>query len=104
MLCNAYADSSGTPASVKPTITNFHFYSYEGSVALTLLGAISSPFVRSSGDREDVEQLVYKTHLVLDVRLAREAMTSADHSHHFEALDGSGCRLHSLKAPCRADD
>jgi hypothetical protein len=32
------------------------------------------------------------------VRLARQAMTSADHAHDFEALDRSGRRLHGLKA------
>jgi hypothetical protein len=39
-----------------------------------------------SGHREDVEQLVYKTHLVLDVRLTVEAMASADNPYDFEAL------------------
>ena len=31
-------------------------------------------------------------------------MTSADHPHHLEALDRIDGRLHSLKAPCWADD
>ena len=59
--------------------------------------------VYSSGDLEDVEQLVDETHLVLHVRLAREAMASADHPHHLEALDRSGRRLHCLKAAGRPD-
>jgi len=42
--------------------------------------------------------------LVLDVRLAREAMTSADHPRHFKALDCGGSRLHGLEAPNWAND
>ena len=76
----------------------------QGSVALTLLGAVSAHVVQSSSDREDVEQLVDETHFVLHVRLTGEAMAPANHARHFEALDGSGRRLHSLKAPCRAND
>jgi hypothetical protein len=55
----------------------------------------------SSRNVKDIEQLVYEAHLVLHVRLAREAMASADHPHHFEALDPSGRRLHCLKAAGR---
>jgi len=67
------------------------------------LRTVSANAVRVGSDREDLEQLVYKTHLVLDVRLAGKAMSSADHPHNFEGFDGSGCRLHPLKAPCRAN-
>jgi len=38
----------------------------------------------SGSDIEDVEQLVYEAHLVFDMRLTREAMSSADHPHHLE--------------------
>jgi hypothetical protein len=43
-------------------------------VALTLLAAMFRTVVRSSGDCDDFEQLVRKTHL-RDVRLAGEAVT-----------------------------
>ena len=71
---------------------------------ITLFGAVWPERLWSSRDRENVEQLVDKTHLVADVRLAYEAMASADHPHHFEALDCSGCRFHGLNAPNWADD
>jgi hypothetical protein len=48
----------------------------------------SSSFARftSGSDIEDVVQLVYEAHLVVDMRLTREAMSSADHPHHLEPL------------------
>src|SRR5271170_2622047 len=58
----------------------------------------------SGGDNEDVEQLVYEAHLVFDMRLTREAMSSADHPHHLEPLHRSGGRLHCLKASRGAND
>src|SRR3984957_14367259 len=58
----------------------------------------------SGSDNEDVEQLVYEAHLVFDMRLTREAMSSADHSHHLEPLHCSGGRLHCLKASRGAND
>ena len=48
------------------------------SVALTLLVAFGYHVVRSSSYREDVERLVDGTDFVLHVRLARDAMASAD--------------------------
>jgi hypothetical protein len=38
----------------------------------------------SGSDIEAVEQLVYEAHLVFDMRLTREAMSSADHPHYLE--------------------
>jgi len=73
----------------------------KGFVALTLLVAFGYHVVRSSSDREDVEQLVDETDFVLHVRLARDAMASADHPHHLKALDRSGCSLHCLKTSGR---
>jgi hypothetical protein len=55
-------------------------------------------------DSEDIEHLVDETDFVLHVRLARQAMTSADHAHDFEALDRSGRRLYGLKASRRSND
>lgn len=59
-----------------------------GSVALSLSGAVHSLIIPSSGDG----------YFVLHVRLAGEAMASADHTHHFESLDGGRRSLHCLKA------
>ena len=59
---------------------------------------------KSGSDNEDVEQLVYEAHLVFDMGLTREAMSSADHPHHLEALHRSGGRLHCLKASRGAND
>jgi hypothetical protein len=58
----------------------------------------------SSGDTEYIEQLVDEAHLVLDVRLAHQAMTAADHPHHLEALDRSRRPLHCLKASDRTNN
>ena len=58
----------------------------------------------SGSDIEDVEQFVYEAHLVFDMRLTRDAMSSADHPHHLEPLHRSGCRLHCLKASRGAKD
>ena len=51
---------------------------FKDSVALALFVAFGYHVVRSSSDREDVEQLVDETHFALHVRLARDAMASAD--------------------------
>jgi hypothetical protein len=58
----------------------------------------------SGSDNEDVEQLVYEAHLVFNMGLTREAMSSADHPHHLEPLHHSGGRLHCLKASRGAND
>jgi hypothetical protein len=78
--------------------------SLSGTVALTLVVAVWLLRSGSSSDRENIEQLVDETDLVLHVRLAREAMTSADHAHDFETLDRSGRRLHGLKASRGSND
>ena len=75
-----------------------------GSVALTCWAAGHLRNVPSSCDREDLEELVDKAHLVPDVRLASKAMSSTDHPHHLETLDGSGCCSHRLKASGRSND
>lgn len=56
------------------------------SVALTLSCAVRFYEIGSSGDQENIEQLIDETHLVLDVRLACEAMASADHPHDSKPL------------------
>jgi hypothetical protein len=48
------------------------------AVALTLVDAVWLLRSGSSSDCEDIEQLVDETDFVLHVRLARQAMTSAD--------------------------
>ena len=75
-----------------------------GSVALALFVTFGYHVVRSSSDRKDVEQLVDETYFVLHVRLARDAMASADHPHHLKALDPSGCSLYCLKTSSRPYD
>lgn len=82
----------------KLTLSSNRGKAANGCVVSTLLSAVHSCAVRSSCDYEDVEQFIDETHLVLDARLASEAMAASDHSHHFKALDRSGCRLHGLKA------
>jgi hypothetical protein len=71
-----------------------------GFVALISVGR-GSAMARfaSSSDTADTAQLVHEAHLVFDVRLTGKAMSSSDHAHHFEPFDGSGGRLHRLKAP-----
>ena len=61
-------------------------------------------WVSSSRDLEDFEQFVDETDLVFDMRLAREALASTDHSHHFESLDRRGCRPHGLEAARGSND
>jgi len=72
---------------------------FKDSVALALFVAFGYHVVRSSSDREDVEQLVDETHFALHVRLARDAMASADHPHHLKALDRRGCSFYCLNIP-----
>jgi hypothetical protein len=70
---------------------------------ITSVGRSSSVTRITPGiDNEDVEQLVYEAHLVFDLRLTREAMSSADHPHHLESLHCS--RLHCLNASRGAND
>ena len=69
------------------------------SVALTLSCAVRFYEIGSSGDQENIEQLIDETHLVLGVRFTCEAMASTDYPHGLEALDGSRRHLHRLKAP-----
>jgi hypothetical protein len=76
-----------------------------GLCCINSVGRSSSVARFTSGsDIEDVEQLVYEAHLVFDMRLTREAMSSADHPHHLEPLHRSGGRLHCLKASPGAND
>jgi hypothetical protein len=66
-----------------------------GLYCINSVGRSSSVARFTSGsDIEDVEQLVYEAHLVFDMRLTREAMSSADHPHNLEPLHRSGGRLH----------
>jgi hypothetical protein len=60
-----------------------------GFVALISVGR-GSAMARfaSSSDTADTAQLVYEVHLVFEVRLTGEAMSSSDHAHHFEPFDG----------------
>jgi len=54
----------------------------------------------SGSAREDIEQLINETNFVFDVRLAHQEMTSTDHEHDFETLDGSSRRLHRPQSSC----
>jgi hypothetical protein len=53
-------------------------HAQKGAVAFTLVDAVWLLRSGSSSDCEDIEQLVDETDFVLHVRLARQAMTSAD--------------------------
>ena len=83
---------------------NLLFRWFVGSVALTCWAAGHLRDVPSSCDREDLEELVDKAHFVPDVLIASEAMSSTDHPHPLETLDGSGCCSHRLKSSGRSND
>jgi hypothetical protein len=61
-------------------------------------------WVSSSRDLEDFERSVDEMDLVFDMQLAREALASTDHLHHFESLDRRGCRPHGLEAARGSND
>ena len=82
--------------SCDPTVSGF--------VAFIQLVAVLPLRGLPQAEIEDVEQLVYEAHLVFDMRLTGEAMSSADHPHHLEPLHRSGGRLHCLKASRGAND
>ena len=95
-IFDTFADEDGRKAHLAGEVARLCCISSVGRSWLLRSG--------SSGDSEDIEQLVDEAHLVLHVRLAHEAMTAADHPHHLKAFDRSRRRLHCLKASRGAND
>jgi DDE domain len=81
IILSSLQESQPSPCSTKAM-----YATVVGTVALTLVDASSLLRSGSGSDCVDIEQLVDETDFFFDVRLARQATTSADHAHHLRRI------------------